>query len=143
MTYFLDTCILSEYVKKKPNLNVIEWLDDQDEHDLFVSILTIGELKKGIIKLEISAPERYKKLCVWLEKVELRFEGRILPLSREVISTWAELCGRSEAKGKKLPVIDSLIAATAQEYDKLFWILDWRFWIKNKPLAFKQGIIQN
>jgi len=58
MKYLLDTCVLSEYVKKQPNTVVINWLDQQKEEDLLISILSIGELKKGIIKLEQSQPIR-------------------------------------------------------------------------------------
>ena len=117
MNYLLDTCIISEYVKKKPNQQVIKWLDEQDEASLFISILTIAELKKGIIKIKNSQPERYQKLTKWLQKVEQRFAGRILPLNNNLLDTWATICGESEGKGKKLPIMDSLIAATAYEYN--------------------------
>ena len=117
MNYLLDTCIISEYVKKKPNQQVIQWLDGQDEASLFISILTIAELKKGIIKIKNSQPERHQKLTKWLPKVEQRFAGRILPLNNNLLDTWATICGESEGKGKKLPIMDSLIAATAYEYN--------------------------
>ena len=117
MNYLLDTCLISEYVKKKPNQQVIQWLDGQDEASLFISILTIAELKKGIIKIKNSQPERYQKLTKWLPKVETRFAGRILSLNHNILDTWATICGESEGKGKKLPIMDSLIAATAYEYN--------------------------
>jgi predicted nucleic acid-binding protein len=103
--YLLDTCVLSEYVKKKPNDRVINWVDNQDELTLFVSILSIAELKKGIIRIKNSQPSRYKKLWNWFQKLE------------DILNTWAVICGQSEAEGKKLPIIDSLIAATAYEHD--------------------------
>jgi predicted nucleic acid-binding protein len=115
--YLLDTCVLSEYVKKKPNDRVINWVDNQDELTLFVSILSIAELKKGIIRIKNSQPSRYKKLWNWFQKLEKRFANRILPLTEYIIKTWAVICGQSEAEGKKLPIIDSLIAATAYEHD--------------------------
>ncbi len=117
MNYLLDTCIISEYIKKKPNQQVIKWLDEQDEASLFISILTIAELKKGIIKIKNSQPQRYQKLTKWLPKVEQRFAGRILPLNNNLLDTWAIICGESEGKGKKLPIMDSLIASTAYEYN--------------------------
>jgi hypothetical protein len=117
MSYLLDTCIISEYVKKKPNNNVIFWLDNQLEESLFISILTIGELRKGIIKIKNTNPDRYKKLWLWIIKVETRFQDRILPLNQNVINIWAEMCGKNEAKGKKSSIMDSLIAATAIEFD--------------------------
>ena len=66
MKYLLDTCTLSEYVKKKPNPTVIDWLDNQDEDKLFISIITIAELRKGITKLRRSNPNRHQKLNNWL-----------------------------------------------------------------------------
>ncbi|MDB9394836.1 type II toxin-antitoxin system VapC family toxin [Microcystis aeruginosa] len=117
MKYLLDTCVLSEYVKKKPNDRVINWVDNQDELTLFVSILSIAELKKGIIRIKNSQPSRYKKLWNWFQKLEKRFANRILPLTEDILNTWAVICGQSEAEGKKLPIIDSLIAATAYEHD--------------------------
>ncbi len=84
MSYLLDTCVLSEYVKKKPNETVIQWLDEQEEASLFISLLSIGEIKKGIIKIEKKQPQRYQKLNRWLQKVESRFLGRIIDLDREI-----------------------------------------------------------
>ena len=117
MNYLLDTCVLSEYVKKNPNTQVIKWLDDQDETSLFISILSIAELKKGIIRIQNSQPNRYQKLWNWLQQLEQRFNPRIIPLDNDIINTWATICGQSEAKGQKLPIIDSLIAATAYQYN--------------------------
>lgn len=79
MKYLLDTCVLSEYVKKKLNNRVINWVDNQDELTLFISILSIAELKKGIIRIKNSQPSRYKKLWNWLKKLEKIFANRILP----------------------------------------------------------------
>lgn len=117
MNYLLDTCVLSEYVKKKPNFQVIQWLDEQNEDSLFISILTIAELKKGIIKIKKSQASRYQKLNNWLLKIEQRFAGRILPLNKNILDTWAKICGESEASGKKLPIMDSLIASTATQHN--------------------------
>jgi len=117
MNYLLDTCVLSEYVKKQPNTAVIDWLDQQKEDDLLISIVSIGELKKGIIKLEQSQPIRSQRLWKWVERIEVRFEGRILTINQSVIDQWARLCGELEAKGIKLAVLDSFIAATALAYD--------------------------
>ena len=119
MKYLLDTCVLSEYVKKNPNSQVINWLDDQDETSLYVSILSIAKLKKGIIRIQNSQPNRYHKLWNWLQKLEQRFNSRIVPLDNNIINTWATICGQSEAKGNKLPIMDSLIAATAYQYDMI------------------------
>ena len=115
MTYLLDTYVISEYVKKQPNQQVINWIDAQEESSLFISIITIAEIKKGIVRIEKSQPSRYQKLEKWLQKIEQRFTNRILPLNENILDTWAKICGQSEAQGKKLPIMDSLIAATASE----------------------------
>lgn len=111
--YLLDTCVLSEYIRKQPKIKVIQWLDQQPESNLFISVITLGEFQKGIIKIEYSQPEKYQKLNQWLQKLIKRFEYRVLPLDRDILIQWGSICGKSEQQGRKLPVIDSLIAATA------------------------------
>lgn len=112
MKYLLDTCLVSELVKKEPNPAVVSWLDEQDEQKLFLSVLNLGELQKGISKL----PEGTKKdeLQAWvaLDLVE-RFTGRILEIDLETALCWGRLQGEAKQAGEKLPVMDSLIAATA------------------------------
>lgn len=112
MNYLLDTCIISEMVKKQPNLGVIQWINDHDEQHLFISIISIGEISKGIHKL--SDVDRKKILSTWLkDELLVRFEKRIITLDVDTISVWGKLTGEAEQKGQKLPVLDSLIAATA------------------------------
>lgn len=112
MKYLLDTCLISELVKKEPNPGVVNWLDEQDEQTLFLSVLNLGELQKGISKL----PEGRKKdeLQAWigLDLVE-RFAGRILDIDLDTALCWGRIQGEAERTGEKLPVMDSLIAATA------------------------------
>jgi toxin FitB len=130
MNYLLDTCVLSEYVKKRPDEIVISWLDEQEEEILFISLLSIGELKKGTIKIEKTQAERYRKLWQWIQTIESRFSDKIISLDHNIINRWATICGRSEAKGQKLPIMDSLIAATAYEYDLVIVsrnVTDFRF----------------
>lgn len=114
MSWLLDTCVLSEYVKKQPTPEVIAWLDAQDERRLFISVITLGEIEKGIVKLRRDDPNRSHKLAVWLSKVEQRFAGRILPLDVPILRTWADLSGNAELAGCKLPVLDALLMATAR-----------------------------
>lgn len=112
MKFLLDTCLISELVKKEPNMAVVEWLDQCDEQTLFLSVLTLGELQKGISKLP--AGRKKDELQAWAEfDLTARFEGRILDLDRETAFAWGRLIGESERQGVKLPVMDSLIAATA------------------------------
>ena len=70
MSWLLDTCAISEYAKKTPTPDVITWLDDQDEASLFISVITLGEIEKGILKLRTIDPRRSQKLTAWLGKVE-------------------------------------------------------------------------
>ena len=115
MKYLLDTCLISELVKKVPHPAVVNWLDSQDEQGLFLSVLTIGELQKGISKLPDS--KRKDELQAWVEHdLALRFTGRIIDVDMEVMLIWGRLQGESERKGETLPVMDSLIAATAKAH---------------------------
>lgn len=112
MKFLLDTCLISELVKKTPIEGVTHWLDEQDEQNLFLSVLTLGELQEGISKL--FAGNRKDELQMWVEHdlVE-RFAGRILDIDQETALAWGKLQGEAEQTGEKLPVMDSLIAATA------------------------------
>ena len=114
MSWLLDTCALSEYAKKIPAPEVIAWLDEQDEASLFISVITLGEIEKGILKLRASDPRRSQKLTAWLGKVEQRFAGRILPLDAAALHVWAQIAARSELAGQPLSVMDGLLMATAQ-----------------------------
>lgn len=122
MMYLLDTSVISEYIKKQPSQKVIDWLDDQDERRFYISCLTIAELKKGYYKLKQKNSsrgndERVKKIQMWIEKVEERFQDRTVHIDMNLLDTWANLCGSSEAEGKTLPVLDSLLVATARIHD--------------------------
>ncbi len=114
MNWLVDTCVLSEYVKRQPTPEVIAWLDAQDERRLFISVITLGEIEKGIIKLRHADPNRAHKLAAWLDKVEQRFAGRILPLDAAILRAWADLSGNAELAGRKVPVLDALLMATAR-----------------------------
>lgn len=94
-------------------MEVIRWLDSQPEENLFISVVTIGEIRKGIVKIESSQPEKYQKLDEWLHKLIQRFEPRIITLDREIMWRWGDLSAKAEQAGKRLPIVDSLIAATA------------------------------
>ena len=112
MRYLLDTCVISELVSKKPETAVIDWIDGIDDEYFYLSVITIGEIKKSIEKLPDS--ERKELLASWLEEDLLsRFQGRILRLETAVMLTWGSLTAKLEQEGKKLPAIDSLIAAIA------------------------------
>lgn len=113
MSYLIDTCVISECVKKVPDIKVSIWFNQQQETQLFLSAISIAEIKKGIYKIKFSQPERALKLQNWLNIIELEFSQRILPLSSDVLEQWARLSADTEIQGNKLAVMDSLIAATA------------------------------
>ena len=111
MNYLLDTSAVSEAVKPQPDSAVIEWLTQADEETLFLSVLTIGELEKGIAKL--ADGKRRTRLHAWVRRdLVARFAGRLLAVDLQVADRWGALVGESERKGVPLPVMDSLIAAT-------------------------------
>ena len=114
MSWLLDTCALSEYARKAPAPEVIAWLDEQDETSLFISVISLGEIEKGILKLRKTDPRRSQKLTAWLGKVEQRFAGRILPLDAAALHVWAQIAAHAELAGQPVPVMDSLLMATAQ-----------------------------
>ena len=114
MSWLLDTCALSEYTRKAPEPKVIAWLDEQDEASLHVSVISLGEIEKGILKLRPSDRARSQKLTAWLGKLEQRFAGRILPLDAAALHAWAQITAHAEGAGRPLPVMDALIMATAQ-----------------------------
>ena len=111
MTFLLDTCVISELVAKQPNLHVVQWVDSIDEDKLFLSAITIGEIKRGIEKLADSS--RKSALAEWLEgDLLIRFADRILPIDARVMLVWGQLTADLEKQGRRMPAIDSLIAAT-------------------------------
>lgn len=112
MKCLLDTCLISELVKKEPHPAVLRWLNEQDEQRLFISVLVLGELNKGVAKL--AAGSRKEALLSWVEHdLAERFEGRIVGLDLETAMLWGRMQGEAEKAREKLPVMDSLIAATA------------------------------
>ena len=112
MKYLLDTCLISELVKREPNPAVVSWLVGQDEQTLFLSVLNLGELQKGISKLPDGTKKDELQAWVGLDLVE-RFTGRTIEIDLETALCWGRLQGEAERSGEKLPVTDALIAATA------------------------------
>ena len=114
--FLLDTNIVSELIKPKPDLRVKSWIDSTDEALLFLSVLTLGEIRKGIVKLQDAS--RRVALEAWFDGVlSLRFAGRILPIDRGVADRWGRLAGEATVRREPLPVIDALLAATALHHD--------------------------
>ena len=111
MNYLLDTCVISELVKTKPDSRVTRWIRSQDEEGLFLSVITIGEIQKGISKLPHGRNKK-QQLQNWLnDELQERFKDRILEISIETAHVWGQVMGACEKKGVTLPAIDSLIAS--------------------------------
>jgi predicted nucleic acid-binding protein len=115
MSFLLDTNVISELVAPKPNPSVTRWLEGLDQESIFLSVITIGELKRGIEKLPDS--KRKKTLSEWLTgDLLIRFGDQVLPIDVSVILKWGTLVAGMEAIGKPIPAIDSLLAATAAQF---------------------------
>ena len=114
--FLLDTNIISELVKPQPEPNVTGWVENTDESLLYLSVLTLGEIRRGIAALPQS--RRRVNLEAWLDKdLRARFEGRILVIDQEVADRWGLLTAAARNSGIVLPVIDGLLAATALEHN--------------------------
>jgi predicted nucleic acid-binding protein len=114
--FLLDTNCISELVCARPEPRVVEWVESTDEQLLYLSVLTLGEIRKGLAALPQS--KRRARLESWLE-VELkgRFSGRVLSVNDAVADRWGLLAAQAKQKGKPLAVIDGLLAATALHYN--------------------------
>jgi len=116
MNYLLDTCLISELAKSKPDEKVVEWVLSENETSFFVSVLTFGELHKGVEKLPES--EKKEELRSWIEdELKNRFQNRIIGIDMRVSILWGKIQCFADKKGKPMPAIDSLIAATGIAYD--------------------------
>ena len=112
MTYLLDTCVISELAAKRPTPEVVEWIQSVDPESVFLSVVTIGEIRKGIEKAR--DPKRKAVLEAWLhDELLIRFRSRLAVLDEGVFLEWGALVGRLESQGTPMPAMDSLIAATA------------------------------
>ena len=117
MRYLLDTCAISEPIKQKTNQGLVSWLQEQDENRLFLSVVTLGELNKGISKLN-KGHSKKASLKKWVnEDLAQRFDQRILHIDDEIAAQWGKLLGEGEQSGQCIPAVDALIAATALVHD--------------------------
>ncbi len=113
--FLLDTNVISEVVKPHPHSSVLQWMESTEESLLYLSVLTLGELRKGITML--AGGRQRVSLEAWLDRdLPLRFAGRILPVDIRVADCWGRICGSNPAWKSPLPVIDGLLAATAMHH---------------------------
>jgi len=110
--FLLDTNVISELVRPSPAPGVVEWVRAQSALDLLLSVLTLGELEKGIRALAVGA--RRDRLTRWAQtELPAQFLGRVLSVNQGVAVTWGALTATARAAGRPLPVIDGLLLATA------------------------------
>ena len=114
--FLLDANCVSELVRGKPEPRVLEWMEAAEESLLYLSVLTLGEIRKGLADLPQS--RRRTRLEAWLE-IDLRgrFSGRILPVGAAVADRWGLLAAQARRNGAPLPIVDGLLAATALHYN--------------------------
>jgi len=114
--YLLDTNVVSEWVKPRPDVGVVNWLHEADEDELFLSAVTIAELRYGIERLRNGS--RKAQLEEWLAgDLAERFQGRILAVEDRVAEIWGRIMVRSETQGKRLGIMDGFLAATAEAHE--------------------------
>jgi len=114
--FLLDTNVISELIKPQPDGNVLRWISGADEALLFLSVLTLGEIRNGIEKL--NPGKRRGRLESWLAvDLRLRFQERILTIDEGIAQRWGALSAIAAKKGRPVPVIDGLLAATALHHD--------------------------
>lgn len=115
MNYLLDTCVISELVKPSPDRNVVEWLNSTPDGRLFLSVITIGELRKGVTRLPNT--KRKESLENWLNTLLEDYENRIYPIDLPTTENWGVIQAKAEQRGKPMASIDSLIAAVAYTHN--------------------------
>ena len=115
MSFLLDTNVVSEWTKTRPNQGVIRWLADADEDQIFLSVVTIAELRHGVERLPMG--KRRNRLDEWLlDDLVQRFESRILAVEVEIANLWGRVVARRDAKGRPINAMDALLAATAEHH---------------------------
>jgi predicted nucleic acid-binding protein len=116
MSFLLDTNVVFEWLKPRPNPGVVDWLKKVDEGQTFLSVVTITEVRYGIERMATGG--RRKRLDEWLRGELLpRFEGRVIPVDVAIADACGKLVARSEALGRPIEPRDAFIAATAEVYE--------------------------
>lgn len=116
--YLLDTNIISNIIKPAPSPSLLAWMAQQIDEDLFVSALTIAEIRRGV--LEKPAGRKRDQLEAWFSGPEgpsALFAGRVLSFDEKAGMIWAQLMAEGKAKGRPRSALDTIIAATAEAND--------------------------
>ena len=117
MKYLLDTSIISELISKEPNQKVLEYINSLNEEDVYLSVVTLGEIEFSIAKLPKNS-KKQQKLQEWFKNALLpRFQGRVIDINLETMLLWGEITAKLQKKGKTIAIMDALIASTAMSKD--------------------------
>ena len=112
MNYLFDTCVLSEIQQKVPNAKVLDWIDGIDDERIYISCITIGEIKRGIISV-IDEMKRTRLIRWYEDDLLARFGDHIVPIDTAVMEVWGSIIGELDKKSIRIPIMDSLIGAIA------------------------------
>lgn len=113
MSFLLDTNVVSEWVKPRPDPHVVAWLDEVDEDRVFLSVVTLAELRYGIERLP--AGRRRERLDEWLrEELPNRFESRVLAIDPAIANAWGTILAQRDRTGRPISTMDAFVAATAE-----------------------------
>jgi hypothetical protein len=113
MNFVLDTNAVSEWVKPRPNIGLIRWMESADEDRVFLSVISLAEVRYGVERMPAGA--RHDRIERWLhDELPLRFEGRILPIDHHIAEAWGRAVSRSEALGRPMTAMDAFLLATAE-----------------------------
>jgi hypothetical protein len=113
VSFLLDTNVVSEWVKPRPDPHVVAWLDDVDEDRVFLSVVTLAELRYGIERLP--AGRRRERLDEWLrEELPNRFESRVLAIDPAIANAWGTILAQRDRTGRPISTMDAFVAATAE-----------------------------
>lgn len=115
MSYLLDSNVISELRRRRPDPNVVSWVGSVPEDELLLSVLVIGEIRQGIDRLRRRDPRQAGGHELWLDAVKREYAERLVPVTAEVAEEWGRLHSR-----RPLPFADGLMAATALVYDWTF-----------------------
>ena len=116
MSFLLDTNVVSEWTRPRPDAGVVRWLAEADEDLLFLSVITLAELRRGVERM--TPGSRRTRLEDWLTTdMRLRFEHRVVAVDEDIADQWARVVAQSEAIGRPISSMDAFLAATAIQRD--------------------------
>ena len=116
MKYLLDTSVISELISSQPNPKVVAFVDSLDSEDIYISVISVGEIARGIEKL--TDIDRKHALKEWLyEDFLVRFDGQVISLDAHILIRWGELTAKVENIGMEFPVMDAMVAAIVSTHE--------------------------